>query len=227
MKPLAPSQRASLEAATRAFEAALRGVDLEGRALDTGPATEVIDYLKTRGFTGETAKRFRLGAVPHGYPGFERFAGRLAIPNICASGHPVGIKFRTVDSNYDGDKKYDQPAGQVARLFNLQATNPATDLLAICEGELDTLSLVQLGIPALGVPGASAWKSRHVGLLEGFDRIVVVADADDAGRMMAKKIVDSDLPVVVVEPPHGCNDANEALRMGFGEELARMIRGGD
>lgn len=224
MKPLAPSQRASLEAATRAFEAALRGVDLEGRALDTGPATEVIDYLKTRGFTGETAKRFRLGAVPHGYPGFERFGGRLAIPNLCASGHVVGLKFRALG---DEEPKYDQPAGQVARLFNLHSLATASTTIAIAEGELDCVSLAQLGVDAIGVPGASAWKPRHATLLEGMDRIVVVADADDAGRMMAKKIVDSDLPVVVVEPPHGCNDANEALRMGFGEELARMIRGGD
>lgn len=221
MKPLAPSQRASLEAATRAFEAALRGVDLEGRALDTGPATEVIAYLKTRGFTGETAKRFRLGAVPHGYSGFERFAGRLAIPSICASGHVVSLKFRALDD--EAEPKYDTPAGLCNRLFNLRALSEDSTVVVLTEGEADAITVAQLGFPAVGIQGVKSWKPHHPTLFEGYDRVVFIRDMDDAGFQLSKRLMDTDLPIEVVEPP--AKDANEALRMGLGEELARMIRG--
>lgn len=185
------------------------------------PAAEYV--VQARGINPHIGARFRLGYVPAGVPGWERFAGRLAVPNLCAAGHVVGIKFRDLTGN--SDSKYDQPAAQQSRLYNLRCLAENGSLIVITEGELDAIAVTQLGFPAIGVPGASAWKRRHALLIEGYERVVIVADADKAGRDMAKKITEGNLPVAVVEPPGGCKDANEALIEGFGDELAHLIRG--
>ena len=211
MKPLQPAVRRSLESATALFEAAMPG----------SPAAEYV--VQERGINPHIGARFRLGYVPAGVSGWERFGGRLSVPNLCASGHVVGIKFR--DLTGTSESKYDQPSAQQSRLFNLRCLAEISSLVVITEGELDAIAVSQLGFPAIGVPGASAWKRRHALLVEGYDRVVVIADADKAGRDMAKKIMEGNIPVTVVEPPGGCKDANEALVAGLGNELADLIRG--
>lgn len=210
MKPLLPAVRASLEAATAAFGAAM-------------PGSPAADYARRRHIDPRCGARFRLGYVPPNFPGWERFGDRLAIPNICASGHVVGLKFRAL--NDGAEPKYDKPAGLPNRLFNLDALNRASDMIALCEGELDAVILEQLGVPCVGIQGANSWKRHHPSLFEGFDRVVMVTDADDKGRDLAKRVAQSDLPVVVVEPPGGFKDATEAVVAGLGDELLASIKG--
>lgn len=212
VKPLAPSLRESLEMATRTFEAALAG----------GPAEA---YLAGRGISPDTRTHFRLGFVAtDDTPGFERFQGRLAIPNICATGHVVGIKFRDLSGN--DRMKYDQPAGQQARLFNTRALVTDADSIVVTEGEMDAISCHVLGIPAVAVPGASSWNERrHWRLFEGFRRVVLFRDNDDAGSELVKKVLASDLPVHVLSPPQHLKDINEALVAGLGDEVVRLVNG--
>lgn len=188
-------------------------------ALEGSPAAE---YLATRRLSPDTAANHRLGYVAAKHPGFERMVGRLAIPNICASGHVVGIKFRALD---DAEPKYDQPHGQVARLFNLRSLNDPADVMVLTEGELDTVTLTQLGIPAIAVPGASAWKTHHFRLFEGYRKVVLIQDDDKAGTDMAKRILDTPLPVLVIQPPDGFNDVNAAVSGGATDALLDAIRG--
>jgi DNA primase len=147
----------------------------------------------------------------------------LAIPNLCATGHVVGFKFRVIDPDYNGPTKYDKPAGMSNRLFNLRALNDPGSLICITEGEIDAISVTQLGFPTVGIQGVKSWKAHHPALFEGYERIVVVRDVDDAGFDLGRRLLDTDLPVVVVEPPAA--DANEALRLGLGDQLAKAIRG--
>lgn len=216
MRPLQHSVRESLDAAVTIFQTHLAAggpgaLYLESRAIDPTFARE----------------RYRLGFVEDStVPGFERFVGRLAIPNLCASGHVVGIKFRELPPE-TSDRKYDGPAGEQKRLFNTRALLTEGDVIAITEGELDAISLGSLGIPAVSVPsGASSWnKRRHWRLFEGFRRVVVFRDSDVGGDLLPKAILESDLPVIVVNPPHGYNDVNEALVAGLGDELIRLVNG--
>lgn len=210
MKPLQPSVRESLEAATTAFHAALM----------EGGATEAVEYLKGRGIDRSTAETFRLGYVATAdVPGFERFVGRIAIPNICAAGRVVGFKFRSLDP--ESDFKYDSP-DLPTRLFNLRALNEAEECIWVTEGEIDAITLSMLGAPAIAVPGAHNWKRHHARILEGFDRVVLVRDADDAGLDLAKKIGATDLPLLVVRPPRGFKDVNAAY-VGARDELEELI----
>jgi DNA primase len=209
VKPLQHSVKESLESATQIFAAALLN----------SPASE---YLASRALSPDTAVSHRLGYVATKHPGFERMVGRLAIPNICAAGHVVGLKFRALD---DAEPKYDQQHGQLSRLFNLRSLNEDTDVMVLTEGELDTVTLTQMGVPAVAVPGASAWKPHHFRLFEGYRKVVLIQDDDKAGRDMAKRILDTPLPVIVMQPPDGFNDVNSAMQGGASDALLDMIRG--
>lgn len=212
MKPLPPSVRESVEKATATFHAALM----------EGGAPRAVEYLAGRGIDPSTAERFRLGYVATPEPGFERFVGRVAIPNFCAAGHVVGIKFRAIPpDDLNTDRKYDQ-LDVPTRLFNLRALTEAGDVIWVTEGEIDAITLSMLGAPAVAVPGANNWKRHHARILEGFDRVVLIRDDDDAGLDLAKKIGATDLPLLTVRPPRGFKDVNAAY-VGARDELEKLI----
>lgn len=210
LRPLSSSQRDMLTQAASTFRAALPG----------GAAER---YLRDRGIdpASEAVAPFGLGEVPPDYPGFERFAGRLAIPNLSARNRVVGLKFRAIDD--ETQPKYDQPDGQEARLFNLRALARAGDWIAVTEGEIDAISLESLGIPAIGVPGSSGWKKHHHLLVEGFRRVVLVRDDDDGGKPLVSALMRTPLDVAVVRPPHGFNDVNAAVAAGEGERMREIV----
>lgn len=213
MRPLTESQKKLLEQAGGVFEEELVG----------GPAEQ---YLEGRGIGPDLCAKHRLGYVSADTapPWARRFAGRLAIPNLSHDGHIVGFKFRALDP--DTTPKYDQPAGQVARLFNLRAlADPASDTVVLTEGEIDAITLTGYGLPAVGVPGANAWKRHHWRLFEGFPRVVLVQDADSAGDALVKALRGTPLDTVVVYPPEGTEDVNDAHMQGRGDELVAMIHG--
>lgn len=173
-------------------------------------ATAAIEYLRVRGIDHDTAQDFRLGYVGTGLPGYEHVIGRLAIPNICASGHVVGIKFRAIE---DGDEpKYMKRAGDENRLFNLRALNEPTEILFTTEGEIDAITLTMLGVRGVvAIQGSESFKPYHWRLLEGYRKVIHFRDLDKAGQELAAKITATDLPVIVCEPPKGFKDVNEAF----------------
>ena len=187
---LSESARKSLETATAAY-----AVHVD----------QVAAYLVGRGIGRQAAVSFRLGAVAQPEPGHERFAGMLSIPYVTDAG-VVAIKFRRLDG--DGPK-YDGPAGQGLRLFNARACAADSDVIAVCEGELDAIKVQQdLGIPAVGTPGTQ-WQPHWSRCLSDFDRVVVFADHDakpdgsDPGLKHANKVRSMIPGAVIVTPPAG------------------------
>ena len=65
-------------------------------------------------------------------------------------------------------------------------TKPAE--LFICEGLIDTLSAVQLGMPAIGAPGANSFPGHWLELIPKATRIHVLFDKDRAGEDAAIKL---------------------------------------
>lgn len=60
-------------------------------------------------------------------------------------------------------------------------------ILYVCEGEPDAVSADQVGLPAVGVPGASKWDPAWAKrIAKGRDRVVILPDADKPGRDAAK-----------------------------------------
>lgn len=186
------------------------------------PGSPAAEYLEARGIDQASAERHRLGFVPEGLPGFEQYAGRLSIPNICASGWVVGIKFRLLRDAGEHEVKY-LGLSLPKRIYNLQALNTPSPLIAITEGELDAVVVNQLGIPAIGIPGTGMWAPHYERVLEDYEQVVLVRDPDARGEQLVKSLMKTDLPLRVVTPSHG--DVNETVLAGHGEALIAAIKG--
>jgi 5S rRNA maturation endonuclease (ribonuclease M5) len=80
--------------------------------------------------------------------------------------------------------------------YGLEQLEHGGKALVLTEGESDTLAL-RLAWPgsivAIGIPGASSWKSEWKQIANGFERVYVSFDADDAGDKLAAAVC-ADLP---------------------------------
>lgn len=103
------------------------------------------------------------------------------VPYENESGRLLHNKIRT---RLTGKNKYKYPKGSKATLYGLNRLSDARDkgAIVIVEGESDCWTLWIHGIPALGVPGASAYKLLDREHLDGIDTVFVVQESDEAGE---------------------------------------------
>jgi DNA primase len=161
-------------------------------------------YLKSRGITMEVARLARLGVVVEPEVGHEMYTGRLSIPYITKTG-VVDLRFRSL--NPAVEPKYMGLTGADTKMYNVLDIERASDFIAICEGELDTITLSGcVGIPCVGVPGANSWKKHYTRLLADFERVFIFADGDQPGKEFATSLA-RELPVTIVQFPDG-DDVN-------------------
>ena len=201
MDSLLPSavQLNSLEKATARYE---------------GNRDALASFLVARGIGKEAAFEQRLGLVSDPMPGHERFAGFMAIPYLTGTG-PVAMKFRCIadhDCKEVGCQRYDQPAGQKVHLFNAGVlASTKSDVVAVCEGELDAILCThELGIPAVGT-AAGTWLDHYPRCFADFEEVIVIADHDvkpdgsSPGIKHAKKVASTVSRSRIVTPPPGCD----------------------
>ena len=177
MRPLSASQREALEEATASYEAAVTG--------------EVARYLQARGIDRAAAVTNRVGVVSDPFPGHDRFRNFLVIPYLDARGRPLTLRFRCLVSHEHrdfGHGKYMSVTEDPARVFNVRAIHDADEEIHVAEGELDAMVLNKVGLPAVAIPGAKAWKNHHRRMLAGFSRVYVWGDPDDAGADFANRV---------------------------------------
>ena len=133
-------------------------------------------------------------------PGHEQMVGRLSIPYMTDNG-VVDLRFRALGPE---EPKYMGLAGNQTHLFNVRAILRANDTIAICEGEIDAITLHhKVGIPAIGVPGANNWKPHYLRLLQDFETVIIFADGDQPGQEFAKKIAREVPGVIIINMPEG------------------------
>jgi DNA primase len=171
------------------------------------------EYLGSRGLGNRARSMFRLGVVPPGASAeWSRFEGMLAIPYETMSG-PVAVKFRRLDKS--SLHKYDGPAGQSARLFNVKATMSTGSQIVVTEGEIDAITLTaECGLPAVGVPGVSNWQPHYSRCVDGFADVIILTDNDNKregqnpGLDLALKIRESvrNSRIVSLPPGYDVND---------------------
>ena len=179
LRPLSPGRKKSLAAASRAYHEQLKA----------DPAA--LAYVERRGLLSIVDQAL-LGVVRSPRQGHDRFLGRLSIPFIGPKGNVYDIRYRCIEEHDCKELrhgKYDAEHGYPTRLFNARALVSPTDYIMVTEGELDALTLAACNWPAVGVPGASAWKAHHPRCFDGFSDIVVVGDGDDAGRKFVAAVV--------------------------------------
>lgn len=197
--------RMALEEATATYS---KQIDLAG------------PYLQARGISRAAAETFRLGYVAEPMIGHEQYVGRLAIPYLSPSG-VTDVRFRTLVD--DGSPKYLSRAGADSTLFNVLAFQQDTDVIGICEGEMDTIiANAECGIPAVGVPGANGWKTWYARAFADYRRVIVLCDGDQPGRDLGKKIAQQIDVATVVSMPDGM-DVNEVFMSEGMEGIRKRV----
>jgi hypothetical protein len=129
-----------------------------------------------------------------------RFEGRvLRIPYKDPQGaQPRAVRLRiSLEKGEDGDDRFLWKKGSKPCLYGLWRLDPEacarvhlrlvggdpSPHMVLVEGESDCKTLWHHGIPALGLPGAGAWKEdRDAPHLDGFDRVYVVVEPDMGGQ---------------------------------------------
>lgn len=176
------------------------------------------EYLESRGLTLQDVAIHRLGVVDEPLPGHENYKGRLVIPYLTKTG-VVDIRFRAMG---ESDVKYLGLPGAKTHLYNVLSTFNAQDAIAVCEGEIDTITLNKCGIPSVGVPGVNNWKKHYTRILQDFETVYVFADGDQPGSDFAKNLARELSTVTVIQMPDG-EDVNSVYCKGGPNAIRQRI----
>jgi DNA primase len=162
----------------------------------------MIRYLESRGIGAEARERFQLGRVDGGCSSEHRqYVGRLSIPYITRAG-VVTLRFRRCDDLETESPKYLSLPGDIPRLYNVNDLFRDDSTLAICEGELDAITIHEfVGIPAVGVPGVSLWSPVFARMVADYPNKIIIGDGDDAGERFAHDLAKELEGRAVVMPP--------------------------
>lgn len=155
--------------------------------------------------------------------------GTLAvmIPYYDETGHNATRRYRVGLTSSD---RFRWKSKAKLRLYGLQVLPEIRrqGYVILVEGETNTLSLWQHGIPALGVPGKANWKAEWASLLHGLD-IYVWPDPDDAeDQKLVRDVASAINPVHVITSPADVKAANDLMALdppGFAASVARLIEG--
>jgi hypothetical protein len=105
----------------------------------------------------------------------------VRIPYRDPHGEEISVQFRLA---LDGGDRFRWKKGSKPVLYGLWLLPVAkqNDSITLVEGASDVQTLAYHGIPALGLPGASTWKSDWDSHLEDFPTIYVVLEPDQGGE---------------------------------------------
>ncbi len=163
------------------------------------------DYLRKRGISDDTARRFGIGYDPN-----ER---RVVFPQ------GAGYSARAIDDS--NQMRYKYPKGVSVSPFNLDALwNADNAPVFIVEGQIDALSVIEAGGIAVGLGGITHQKAVIDAIAARPVRVSVCVSFDNDGRDDTRKkgrqLSDAleRLGVRLFTAnlyPAGCKDANDAL----------------
>ena len=143
-----------------------------------------FDYLKGRGILPETIRAM----------GIRSTDTAIIFPSHLPDGTLVLEKALKIERKNGKKETWVTPDSEPI-LFGWQALYPDARSVCLCEGEIDQMTLWQMGIPALSVPfGAGAgdkhrWIEREWDRLSGFDEIFLCFDSDEEGRKAVADLV--------------------------------------
>lgn len=176
-------------------------------------------WLGGRGLTLEDVAPYRLGVVVDDSPESRPYQRRLAIPYLTPAG-VADVRFRALE---DRGPKYLSRPGAQGHLYNVGALWRDSDVIVICEGELDALVMDAFSdVPAVGVPGVQLWKRHYARLFVDYERVLVIGDGDDAGREFTATVASSMSNAIPVQIARGM-DINELFHTRGASALLSLV----
>lgn len=140
-----------------------------------------LEWLKSRGLTDKTIADFKIAEQAQG-------GKTYAVFPYLRDGALVNVKYRNVAEKKD----MRQEGGAEPCLFGWHLIDPKTRTVAICEGEIDAMTLHQCGVPALSVnagAGNHQWVENDWARLDRFSEILIFFDNDESGNKGAQELI--------------------------------------
>lgn len=185
--------------------------------LQAHKAVEQTDYWKRRGLSKETVDRFKLGYVAewrHPKAPKAPTSPRLIIPTS-----PYSYLARdTRETIPEEQRAYSKSKVGSIQLFNKKALQTATKPIFIVEGELDALSIIEVGGEAVAL-GTTTKSKALIELLKSqapAQVLIIALDNDEAGQRASRELTEGlqglNIPCYSFNPCGQYKDANEALQ---------------
>lgn len=133
-------------------------------------------YFLGRKITTESIQKFELG--------FSENQDMVTIPMHAPNGMPVGFVARSVEGK-DFKNTPGMPKSKI--LFNLHRVKSSRKVYVV-ESSFDAIRLDQCGFPAVATLGSSVSNPQIELLQKYFNDIFIIADNDEAGDGMAKRL---------------------------------------
>ena len=174
------------------------------------PKSKVRDWLVGRGLEDKTLSDFKIGEQL-------RDGKAFAVFPYLRDGELINAKYRDVAEK----RGMRQEAGAEPCLFGWHLIDPKARSVAITEGEIDCMTLHQVGIPAMSVTagaGNHQWIESDWDRLERFSEIFICFDDDEAGQKGAAEVVQRLGVERCRLVKFGAKDANQWLQDGAGGE---------
>ncbi len=178
------------------------------------------DYMEKRGLSFETLKHFGIGycerwqsptSLKRGQT--PPYTPRIIIP----TGHGSYLARDTRTGLNDREKKYSKMKEGKAALFHLKPIEDGKDPVFVTEGEIDAMSLEEVGVKACAL-GSVAQVPAFVRFLEKVrpeKPLIIALDNDDPGREASAKLAEELKRLAIsfkeVAIYGDCKDANERL----------------
>lgn len=194
---------------------------------------EAVAYLQKRGISLETAQAHGLGYLPSFYTSDGGTWQALIIPTSETS-----VVARNIHADTHSKKKTEK-RGEV-HPFNLSAIYEA-ETVHLCEGEIDALSVCEVGGAAIGL-GSASYTAKFIDALKQailspskplkMKTLILSLDNDESGLRAAQNVRDGinalkedrqlDVRLKTIDLAKGLKDPNEALvvnREAFAEAV--------
>ena len=178
------------------------------------------DYLSSRGISEEVAQRFWLG-YDQNYKTFNTGAdGQNSFTEWRAIIIPTGecsYIARNIDQPAEPAKKNRYRKKGASLIFNSKALYEAQQPIFVVEGEIDALSIIEVGGDAIGLGSTSNYK-QLINLLakeKTAQPLILALDQDEEGKATEDKLAEEleglQIPFYRYNITGACKDANEAL----------------
>jgi DNA primase len=171
---------------------------------------------------------------PEHQTSYDRFRGRIMFPICNDVGEVIAFSGRALKEKEGAAKYLNSPETPLFRkgsvLFGLDKTKRAlieANCAIVCEGQLDLISLFEVGITNVVAPQGTAFTETQARMLKRLvDEVVLCFDSDAAGTQATERSLDAllqnDLIVRVAEIPQG-HDPDSLVRREGKEDFEKRI----
>lgn len=142
---------------------------------------EAIQYFNSRGINNESIDYFKLG--------YSRNQEMVIVPVHSPDGIPVGLVGRSISG-----KSFKNSTGlpRNKTMFNIHRAKRMGGAVVVVESSFDAIRVHQAGYPnVVATLGGSISRINLNNLNRNFSKIIIMTDADQAGRDLGKTIADS------------------------------------